>query len=89
MINIIISILGVLGITLLLVKVFHLVYRTKMVYIASGISREIQKLDVLPKPTLRSLVQLVEYLTTKRKDIEEQLDKMEQDNEDKYRNIYG
>jgi len=79
----------IIGTTLLsgvVAYTFYSVYRKFLIFFASEISSNLQGLQALPRPPLRDLVKLVEFLVLKKdkieKDIEEQLA------DDKYHNPY-
>ena len=83
----IVGVLGVAGITMLLVYIFYSVFRLKMIYLASDLSKEIQGVASLPKPTLRSMVALVKWLVSRRNEIVEP--KKDDEDDEKYRHTYG
>lgn len=87
MIEEIVSISGIVIITILLIKIFHFMFRMKLIYLAADISREIQGIESIQKPPLKNLINMVNYLLIKREEIEKQFDKDESD--DRYKNIYG
>lgn len=87
MIEELILVLGVGFFSVVLIFLINFLFRVKMVYLASDISRDIQGIEDIPRPPLKNIVALVSFLRTRRKEIEEHLN--EEDDEDKYRNTYG
>ena len=86
MIEEIVGTCGVILITVILVKIIHFFFRMQLIYLAAELSRSIQGIETMPKPPLRNLVNLVQFLITKKAEIEKQLDKDE--SYDKYDNTY-
>ena len=77
---------GIAILSPLLGYMFYSVYRKFLIFHASEISREIQGLDGLPKPPLKDLVKLLDFLVLKREEIEKVIE--EKETEQKYDNTY-
>ena len=77
---------GVIIFSLIIGYSFYSIWRKILIFKSSKISREIQGLSELPRPPLKDLVSLLEFLILKRGEIEKTIEKQEM--EDKYNNTY-
>lgn len=85
--EILVSVLGVIFLIGLFIYLINFLYRFKMAYLISDMSRDIQGVEKMPKLPLKNIIYWVNLMKTRRKEIEEHL--KEEDDEDKYRNTYG
>lgn len=85
--EILVSVLGVIFLVVLFIYLINFLYRFKMAYLISDMSRDIQGVEKMPKLPLKNIIYLVNLMKTRKKEIEEHL--KEEDDEDKYRNTYG
>lgn len=79
--------IGTIIIGVVISYLFYYIYRIYLIFASSAISRDIQGLDELPKPTMRDLVKLLSIMKSKREDIKQILDEKIK-SEDKYNNPY-
>ena len=77
---------GIFAISLVMFYIIYQVYRKFLIYFASALSRDIQGLEEIPKPPLRNLVDLVDFLVIKRDEIEKAV--RDRETEEKYDGSY-
>lgn len=84
------EVFAITGVVLILAPIFtymfYSIYRKLLIFSASSISREIQGLSELPRPPLRDLINLLDFLVLKREEIEKVIE--DKETEQKYDNTY-